>query len=492
MSETKRWNYHSRAQDAEPLRMAEPRPRIGPIGTTTHVSVRPSDAPQASVRRVKEICLHYVKKCSGKYTDNITAARYVHQMADEVIGQLAGIIAQIQRYEAEPELYQSLLADWEQHFPPSLGAIGTPKAVAAALAKQAEDIRRLTNELDAEKTKHEADVSNVVKAMEAQLVAYRSGIVNERKQITASHANSVEQYEQDLATLRHQHAEEKDALTASHHHEMQKQRKMHDRHLRQLENQLKSLENAFLAREQDKQFEFEGLIAGKNEVMRGLEDKIRKLQEEAVQQSGIIAMPGADAQSVVSLELDLFESDEEEEDEEEEEEEETTSSSEESTTEESESEDEEEDEEVAEEAFVSQNRASVGRGGRPVGDRPAKAKKPKLPKPPKPPKEKKVKAKKPKVQKPKSEKKTLPSRQPASSKKEAKAPKLIPKASNGKDAGEAKKQKPKQHKKLHIAGVVGEAIRKLKEVITTVMSPSSFLDSFLVIFMTGNCLFEEF
>jgi hypothetical protein len=32
----------------------------------------------------------------------------------------------------------------------------------------------------------------------------------------------------------------------------------------------------------------------------------------------------------------------------------------------------------------------------------------------------------------------------------------------------------------------------LKEVITTVMSPSSFLDSFLVIFMTGNCLFEEF
>ena len=47
-------------------------------------------------------------------------------MADEVLKQLSGVAAQVKRYEQDPEIYQALLDEWNENFPPSLGIMGTP------------------------------------------------------------------------------------------------------------------------------------------------------------------------------------------------------------------------------------------------------------------------------------------------------------------------------------------------------------------------------
>jgi len=101
------------------VEIAEPRHRVGPIGVSSGISHR--ELPSGCVEQVRQICLHYVSKCAGKYSNNVVAARYVHHMADEVISQLAGVAEQIQRHESNPQLFQKLLDEWNASFPPSLG-----------------------------------------------------------------------------------------------------------------------------------------------------------------------------------------------------------------------------------------------------------------------------------------------------------------------------------------------------------------------------------
>ena len=86
--------------------------RIPADGVSTGASIR--KYPKSAVQQVREICLHYVEKCSGKYMDNKAASRYVHQMAEEVIQQLSGVTAQIRRHENEPEVFQALLDEWNE------------------------------------------------------------------------------------------------------------------------------------------------------------------------------------------------------------------------------------------------------------------------------------------------------------------------------------------------------------------------------------------
>jgi hypothetical protein len=137
---------------------------------------------KSSLQLVKEICLHYVEKCAGQYDDNKAAARYVHQMAEEIIFQLGGVANEIKRTRGEPELYQALLDEWNEHFPATLGAIGSPKAIAQLVASQSKEIQRLKMELETEKINRENDVSGILRSMDAQLHTYRTSVMNDRKQ----------------------------------------------------------------------------------------------------------------------------------------------------------------------------------------------------------------------------------------------------------------------------------------------------------------------
>lgn len=154
--------------------------RVPPPGATSMQSYR--SITKSSLQLVKEICLHYVQKCAGQYSDNKAAARYVHQMAEEIIFQLGGVANEIKRTRGEPELYQALLDEWNEHFPASLGAIGSPKAIAQLVASQSKEIQRLKMELESEKINRENDVSGILRSMDSQLHTYRNSVMNDRKQ----------------------------------------------------------------------------------------------------------------------------------------------------------------------------------------------------------------------------------------------------------------------------------------------------------------------
>ena len=105
--------------------------------------------PKSSVQMVREICLHYVEKCTGKFTDNKQAQRYVYQMAEEVMSQLSAVSAQIKRHENEPAVFQALLDEWNDAFPPGLAKIGSPKAIAALVARQSQELDEVSKKNEA-------------------------------------------------------------------------------------------------------------------------------------------------------------------------------------------------------------------------------------------------------------------------------------------------------------------------------------------------------
>ena len=172
----------------------EPRHRIGPAGISSGVSLR--QQPKTTVQKVREICLHYVDKVSGKYESNQAAARYVHQMAEEIIGQLGGVASQLKTSrDQKPENFQELLDEWNKHFPPSLGTIGTPRHVAATLERYTKELVDLRNELEAERSKRAQEVAGVLKSMDAQLQASTLGVMSERRQLSFAQQQQAMEFE---------------------------------------------------------------------------------------------------------------------------------------------------------------------------------------------------------------------------------------------------------------------------------------------------------
>ena len=162
--------------------VAEPLPRRAPAGVTSGVSQRVAGAVGAEA--IRRICQHYVEKCSGRYTDNVMAARYVHQLADEVLIQLDSLrepaSAAAENNSTQPALtsrMEELLNEWNEYFPASLGKIGNPKAVAAKVKTLEKEIASNKEELQTMQKSHEAIVAD----LQHQLQVSRAGILIERK-----------------------------------------------------------------------------------------------------------------------------------------------------------------------------------------------------------------------------------------------------------------------------------------------------------------------
>ena len=184
-------------ENVNPLIIAEPKHRLGPAGISSGISTR--KYPRTTVQKVREICLHYVEKCSGKYEFNKVAARYVHQMADEIIGQLDGVASQLKNTQTmNPENLQELLNDWQKNFPPSLGNYGTPKNVAATLERYTKELQDLRKELENERSKRANDVADVMKSMDAQLQRSSEGVMSERRQLSYTQHQQSLMFEHQL------------------------------------------------------------------------------------------------------------------------------------------------------------------------------------------------------------------------------------------------------------------------------------------------------
>ena len=284
----------------------EPKHRITPAGISSGMSLR--SQPKTTVQKVQDICLHYVEKVSGKYESNQAAARYVHQMADEIIGQLGGVVSQLKSTrENKPENFQELLDEWHKHFPPSLGTIGTPRHVAATLDRYTKELMDLRNELESERSKRAQEVAGVLKSMDAQLQASSLGVMSERRQLSFAQQQQMEDFERTLKECETQ-GKSKLAILAQNYED--KMRHLQDDHNRRLKEVMKLTE--ILQEELREERSRSGsAIAGVEETRKREADKqssmIAKLKEEMLIAQGVQSVPpsGVDGGlSTVSLSLD--------------------------------------------------------------------------------------------------------------------------------------------------------------------------------------------
>jgi hypothetical protein len=168
--------------------------------------------------------MFYADKVSGQYHNHPAAARYVHQMAEEIILQLAGVASEIKKNRGEPEMHAQLLEEWEEHFPPSLGAIGTPKAIAALVQQQSRDLQKMRNELEAEKIHRDSDVSGILRSMDAQLHAYRSSVLHDRRQMQLLHEADLTALQEKMDTQQRLQQEAMQQLQDNHRSQMVQKR----------------------------------------------------------------------------------------------------------------------------------------------------------------------------------------------------------------------------------------------------------------------------
>jgi hypothetical protein len=72
--------------------------RVGPL--SSGLSTR--TLPAASFEEVRRACDHYERKCSGRYSDNVAAARHLKNLADEVRALLGPLEQSYMQATARP------------------------------------------------------------------------------------------------------------------------------------------------------------------------------------------------------------------------------------------------------------------------------------------------------------------------------------------------------------------------------------------------------
>jgi len=251
--------------------------RIGSLGVSSGLSTRV--LPSACVAQVRKICQHYVRKTSGKYTDNITAARYIHQMSEEVLSQLADVAAEIKRHESNPEIFQQLLDDWNEVFPPSLAEIGTPKAVARKLKLQALEIEELKGQIAESQSNKDIDIKGILRSMDSQLQACRDSVINERRQLLFDHSHEIKCYQEKIDTLNSQHEEKIKTLAKSYTKTLDEMKSKFQQFEKLKANEMKEKEKYYTSQENNLKNEVEKLIQEKASIIETSKNKIKELKD---------------------------------------------------------------------------------------------------------------------------------------------------------------------------------------------------------------------
>lgn len=187
-----------------PTNVAEPMHRQTPANVSSGISQRHA---ANGVSAIKLICKYYVDKCSGKYSDNVMSARYVHQLADEVLVQLEALQSSMSSGSKAEEAPQSqsaslsqrmeeILREWTEHFPPSLGKLGSPKAVAARIEALTQTVESLNEKIKLMQAKHQTEVGE----LQSQVMTSRTGCLLEREQTGDALARKERQFQEVLRT----------------------------------------------------------------------------------------------------------------------------------------------------------------------------------------------------------------------------------------------------------------------------------------------------
>ena len=276
-----RWKLAFTEKKSVPLRMAEPVHRKVPVGASTAASIR--DFELTPLQMVREICLFYVKKCSGKYEDNKAAARYVHQMANEIITQLAGVAGEIQRNKGEPELYQALLDEWNENFPPSLGAMGSPKAIAALVSSQSTEIADLRDALERETNIRSSHVAEITRSLDSQLTAYKASVMSERRHQQLMVQQLRENCDLEIERLKEKHQHDLDKMANLQMKDTKKSNIVYETRIQECLNRINELQSELEHVKLTQRTEVEAVTRMKDKRYKKLEDKYTKLKMKYVE-----------------------------------------------------------------------------------------------------------------------------------------------------------------------------------------------------------------
>lgn len=126
------------------------------------------------------------------------AARYVHQLAEEVLSMLSGIASEVQVQQDISKIAKHRFEEWDKNFPAVLKEIGGPDDIANFIMEKEGELKRLQLELDAERADKDKDLENVMRSMDYQLHASRNGALSERQQLTHEFKTMAAKLESDM------------------------------------------------------------------------------------------------------------------------------------------------------------------------------------------------------------------------------------------------------------------------------------------------------
>jgi hypothetical protein len=204
-------------------------------------------------------------------------------MAEEVISLLAGVASEIKRNKSEPEVFQALLDEWNENFPPSLGAMGSPKVIAALVAKQSIELSDLRSALSKERDRRDKDVSEVLRSMEAQLQAYRNSVMSERRHQIIQEQQRAEEYENSLRDLQKAHKDQTDRETHASHSELQQTRGSFEAQLQKANSTVEQLKTHIKSNEAHSKARLERIRSSKDRKIGKILAKYRVAQEKYYQ-----------------------------------------------------------------------------------------------------------------------------------------------------------------------------------------------------------------
>ncbi|GMI36296.1 hypothetical protein TrCOL_g11479 [Triparma columacea] len=181
---TGRWAYaynppKSNSKTAQP-EIPEPQFRVGPPGVSSGLSFR--NLPDASLLAIRQICTHYEKKCSGKYSAKSLASRYIFQMSREILSQLQAMSHNAGGAGQRVRDLESILQEWndnfgrdqEEGFQGMFGIVPmTPTALKNTLVNQRKKILELEKLIGSMEKKSADEKAQLAEVMETQVEASR-------------------------------------------------------------------------------------------------------------------------------------------------------------------------------------------------------------------------------------------------------------------------------------------------------------------------------
>jgi hypothetical protein len=230
-------------------------------------------------------------------------------MADEVISQLAGVAAQIRTArDNQPENLQELLDEWNNHFPPSLGAIGTPKVVAATLSRQSKELDDLRNELEVERTNRAQEVADIMQSMSVQMHASCEGVMSERRQLSLTQQHQNIDHENKVQNVEAQNMQNVASLNHNFETKIQKLQNEYRGHVCESGEHIEKLEVIIRQQREIHTIERENSERIRKSELEDYANQVYLLKKQVLSAQGVISSPRRgenvtddDMQSVVSL-----------------------------------------------------------------------------------------------------------------------------------------------------------------------------------------------